>query len=328
MKLFVYNYREFDEAKYFQEYSKKYGVELTVTSESPTVENAGKLSGYDAVSIITTPVGRDILTTMKERGIRCVSTRTIGVDHIDLEAAQELGLTICNAVYPPDSVANYTIMLMLMCCRKVVPILKWAEVQNYGLRGKQGRELSSSTVGVMGTGSIGRTVIKHLSGFGCRILAYDLYENDEVKQFAEYVDRETMYREADIISLHMPLTEENYHLIDREALNRMREGVILVNTARGELIDEEALIDAVESGKVGAAGLDVVKGEAGLYYGDHMDRALVKRNMAILRGFPNVLVTPHTAFYTDEAVASMVHSTIQGCLLAVEGKENPFVYRR
>lgn len=327
MRLFVYNYRDYDEETYFKKYGALYNAELTLCSDSPSMENLERLQGFDAVSIITTPTGRDVLKKMKEMGIRCVATRSIGVNHIDLKAAEELGITVCNAVYPPDSVANYAIMLMLMCCRKVIPTLKRAEIQDFSLPGKKGKEISVSTVGVMGTGRIGRTVIRHLSGFGCRILAYDLYENDEVKKYAQYVDRETLLKESDILTLHMPYTEENYHLVDERAFAQMKEGAILINTARGELIDTQALIAAVQSGKIGAAGLDVIEQETGLYYANLMDRPLANGELAVLNSFPNVIVTPHTAFYTDEAVGSMIQSTIEGCCLALEGKENPYAFR-
>ena len=167
-------------------------------------------------------------------------------------------------------------------------------------------------------------MIRDLSGFGCRIYAYDKYENDEVKVHAQYADLDTIFRECDLITLHMPLSQENFHMIDKSALEKMRDGVVIVNTARGGLIDTKALIEGIESGKVGAAGLDVIEDEFGLYYNDLKSEILNKRDLYILRGFPNVIVTPHMAFYTDQAVSDMVKHSIESCLLRADGEEDPW----
>lgn len=324
MKLFMYNYLDFEEKKYVEQYKKEFGVEVEVTSESPTMENLDKTAGADCVSIITTVTDRAMLSRLKELGVKAVATRSIGVNHIDLKAAKELGITICNAVYPPQGVANFAIMLMLMSCRKAVPIMKKHAIQDYTLEGKKGIELSEATVGVMGTGRIGSTVIRHLSGFGCRLLAYDLCEKKEVKQYAEYVDCDTLLRESDIITLHIPYLEENYHIIGKDEFEKMRDGVIFINTARGELVDTEALIEAIENRKVGAAGLDVLEDEVGLYYEDMADKPLPNRQRAILGSFPNVILTPHVAFYTEQAIDSMVRCSFEVCAAVGSGKRSPY----
>jgi len=324
MKLFMYNYRGFEEKKYVEQYQKEFGVEVQVTPDSPSMENIEQTAGADCVSIITTVTDRAMLTRLKELGVKCVATRSIGVNHIDVKAAKELGITVCNAAYPPDGVANFAIMLMLMSCRKVIPILKKNEMQDYTLVGKKGRELSISTVGVMGTGRIGRTVIEHLSGFGCKILAYDVYENEEVKKYAEYVDKDTLLAQSDIITIHVPFLEENYHFIGKNEFDKMRDGVILINTARGELVDTGALIEAIESHKVGAAALDVLEDEVGLYYKDLIEQPLPNHQRAILGSFPNVILTPHVAFYTEQSIASMVKCTFESCAAVARGEKSPY----
>ena len=324
MKLFVYSLREFDEKQYFDYWCEKCGVTYGSTTEAPKMNNLHFAEGYDAISIITTPLDADMLAVLKEGGVKCVSTRTVGYDHVDIKAAKEMEITVCNAPYPPNSVANYTIMLMLMCCRRVTHILKRSELQDYTLNGKIGMEISNCTVGIIGTGKIGRTVIEHLKGFGCRILAHDLYRQKTVEELAEYTDLHTIYKECDIISLHMPSTEENFHMIDKDALSEMKDGVILINTARGSLIDSSAMIAGLESGKIGAAGLDVIEDELSLYYYNFCGKPMDNHELALLRSFPNVIVTPHTAFYTVEAVEHMVKNSIAGCLHALNGEENPF----
>ena len=230
------------------------------------------------------------------------------------QRARELGMKVSNVDYPPNGVANFAIMLMLMSLRKAGHILKRGEVQDYSLKGKIGRDISSCTVGVIGTGRIGQTVLKHLSGFGCSLLAYDLYPNQEVKKIAEYVPLETLLAESDVITLHTNATEENHHLLDAAAFAKMKPGVTIVNTARGKLIDSDALLAALESGQVGAAGLDVLENENGLYYYNRMGDVIPNPELAVLRSMPNVILTDHTAFYTHEDVESMVRGVLESAV--------------
>ena len=324
MKIFVYNYREFDEAEYFQKFSEEYNVELGICTDAPTMENAHLASGYEYISIITSRIDAQLMERFHEMGVKMISTRTIGYDHVDIEAAKKFGIHVSNVSYSPECVADYTVMLMLMSIRKMKRIMQRAEMNDFSLPGIQGKELPNFTVGVLGTGRIGRAVIRDLSGFGCRIYAYDKFENESVREQTQYADLDTIFRECDLITLHMPLEEENFHLIDKEALAKMKDGVVIINTARGGLIDTRALIDGIEDGKVGAAGLDVIEDEFGLYYYDLKSDILSKRDLYILRGFPNVIVTPHMAFYTDQAVSDMVKHSIESCLLRAAGKEEPW----
>ena len=324
MKIFVFSYRDFDEAEYFQKFSREYGVELGICREAPSLENAYLVEGYEYLSIITTKIDAALLEKYHEFGVKMISTRTIGYDHIDLEAAKKFGIQISNVTYSPECVADYTIMLMLMAIRKMKRIMQREEINDFSLSGIQGRELPNFTVGVLGTGKIGRSVIRNLSGFGCKIYAYDLYENEEVKQRAEYVSLDEIFEKCDLITLHTPLSDENFHIIDARAISKMKDGVVIVNTARGGLIDTKALIDGLESGKISAAGLDVIEDEFGMYYYDRKSDILSKRDLYILRGFPNVIVTPHMAFYTDQAVSDMVRHSIESCCFHAQGKEDPW----
>lgn len=324
MRVTVYNCREFDEKELFLKYEKELGIELVLCADAPTLENVHLTKGSECVDVITSKITRELLEAFYNNGVRYLTTRTIGYDHIDLEAAKEFGIKVGNAPYGPNGVADYTVMLILMSIRKMKRIMERANIQDYTLAGIQGRELKDLTVGVIGTGRIGRTVIQNLSGFGCKMIAYDLYEQEEVKQYAEYVALEQLFAQADVITLHTPLTEQNYHLIDERSIATMKDGVVIINTARGALIDSEALISAVESGKIGAAGLDVVENEFGLYYYDHKSDILNNRELAILRGFPNVTVSHHMAFYTDNCVETVVRDSLLSCKLFVEGQENPW----
>ncbi len=325
MKVTVYNCRSFDEKELFEKYGKELGMELVLCPDAPDKENAVLARESECIDIITSKMPAELLKVFAGYGVKYVTTRTIGYDHIDVKAARELGMTVANAPYGPCGVADYTVMLILMTIRKMKRIIERTNIQDYSLAGIQGRELKDLTVGVIGTGRIGRTVLKDLSGFGCRLLAYDLFENEEVKNSGvSYVTLEEMWRQADVITLHTPLTDDNYHMINSEAISKMKDGVMIINTARGGLIDSAALISGIESGKIGGAGLDVVENEFGLYYYDHKSDILNNRELAVLRGFPNVTVSHHMAFYTDDCVDTVVRDSLLGCKYFVEGKENPW----
>lgn len=324
MNVTVYNCREFDEKELFFRYAKRLGIGLTLCPDAPDMENISLANGSECVNIITSKMTEELLKGLKENGVSYLTTRTIGYDHIDMEAAKRLGIKVANAPYGPHGVADYTVMLILMSIRKMKRILQRGSIQDFSLEGIQGRELKDLTVGIIGTGRIGATVIRSLSGFGCKILAYDLHENEEVKKDIAYVSLEELWQQADIITLHAPLTEDNYHMIGKSTIEKMKDGVVIINTARGGLIDTEALISGIESGKIGAAGLDVVENEFGLYYYDRKSDALDNRELSVLRGFPNVTVTHHMAFYTDECVETVVRDSLMGCKLFVEGKDNPW----
>lgn len=182
MKVTVYNCRAFDEKALFEQYGKELGIELVLCPDAPDPENAALARESECIDIITSKMPAELLKVFADYGVKYITTRTIGYDHIDVKAAKELGMTVANAPYGPCGVADYAVMLILMTIRKMKRILERTNIQDYSLCGIQGRELKDLTVGVIGTGRIGRTVLKNLSGFGCKLLAYDLYENAEVKE--------------------------------------------------------------------------------------------------------------------------------------------------
>ena len=314
MKICAYAVRE-DEQQDFARLGAELGAELVLCPEEPGPKNADRAAGCTGITVLGgSRVGKALLDAWRAAGVRYLSTRTIGYDHIDVAYAHKCGMRVCNADYPPSGVAEYTVMLMLLCLRKYKQALWRGQINDFSLAELQGRELGSLTVGIMGTGRIGQEVIKILSGFGCKILAYAPHPKENVRHLAEYVDLDTFYGQCDLISLHMPLTQATYHLIDREAIANMKDGVVLINCARGAMAAADALIEGIESGKIGALGLDVLEGEEGINHVNHRDDILINRGMAYLRQFKNVVMTPHMAFYTDIAVTSMVRTGLQGLL--------------
>lgn len=325
MKIFFYEIKDY-EVKYIEQYASEYGYALVgYTQELLSLENVGLSTGCDAVSTLGfSRADGEIMKALKRNGVRYFCTRTVGFEHIDLKAANEAGITVAHACYNSTNVADYTVMLILMLLRSVKVTVIRALVNNFSLDELEGRDLSSLTVGVIGTGKIGQKVMKNLSGFGCKIICYDLFENENAKKYGEYVSLEEIYKRADVITLHLPMTDESYHMIDGDAIAKMKEGVILINTARGRLIDTEALIHALESGKVGGAGLDTIEGEEGICHVDMKTRIVQKKNLFYIKQFPNVIYTPHIAFFTEQAVSQMVESVFLGIESKEKGERSPF----
>ncbi|MBW3087795.1 hypothetical protein KIH77_03470 [Bifidobacterium sp. 82T24] len=312
MRIAAFEVRD-DEREAFVSEAERVGVDVDLHEEPLTMGNVRLADGCDGVSILgQSHCDAGLLDSLAERGVTVVATRTIGYNHIDLDAAKRLGIAVLNADYAPNGVAEYTVMFILLVLRNYKPALWRGQVYDFSLQGLQGRELRNLTVGVMGTGRIGATVIRCLTGFGCRILAYDPHPKAEVAEHAEYVDLDTLYANSDVITLHMPLLDSTYHIIDRESIARMKDGVVLVNCARGELMDLDALIDNIEAEKIGGLGLDTVETEGDLIHRDRRTDILTNRGIAYLRQFPNVVMTQHMAFYTDAAVHSMVSCSVDG----------------
>lgn len=312
MRIFAYEVRP-DEMEAFRAVAQQLPVQVESTPEALTKETAHLCAGADGVTTLGhSCLDREMFAVLKEMGVGAVSTRTVGTNHIDLEAAKELGMPVCNTSYGAECVADHTVMLLLVCLRNYKPALWRMQVNDYSLAGLQGRQIRSLTVGVVGTGRIGRQVMKDLSGFGCKFLCYDPYPNAEAAELGEYVTLDEIWSRCDVITFHTPLTKDNYHMVNRETIAKMKPGVILLNTARGELMDIDALIEGIESCKIGRLGMDVFAEEDGIYHENRRDDIIKNRSMAYLRQFPNVVMTPHMAFYTKEAVEQMVFGGVTG----------------
>lgn len=314
MKIFAYEVRR-DEELDFDVFSKNNHVKITKSNHVPCLENALDLEGYEAVSVSGMgKIDRDLLKKYSELGIKYLCTRTIGYNHIDIKAASEFGIKVCNTSYSPDGVADFTVMLMLMCLRQYKQAMWRGQVNDFSLNGLQGRDMSKMTVGIIGTGSIGNRVLKTLSGFGCRLLCYNRSKNDEALKYAQYVDLDTLYAESDIISLHVPLTKTTHHMINRDSIAKMKDQVIIINCARGELTDTDSLVEGIENEKIGALGMDCTEGEENFVHADHRTDILKNRNWFYLHQFRNVIMTQHMAFYTKDAVSEMVNNALDGLL--------------
>lgn len=312
MKICAYEVRP-DETAAFNRIEKELGIEIIRTAQPLNAGTLALAKGCQAVTTLgRSLLDRTLLSGLKEAGILALSTRTVGTNHIDLSAAKELGIRVCNTNYGAECVADYTVMLLLLSLRNYKPALWRMQVNDYSLSGLQGRQIRSLTVGIVGTGRIGTQVMENLSGFGCKLLCYDPYPSPGAEKYGRYVPLEQIWERCDVITFHTPLTQDNFHMVNRDTIAKMKDGVVLINTARGELMDVDALIEGIENRKIGKLAMDVFDEEHGIYHENLRDSIIKNRSMAYLRQFPNVVLTPHMAFYTEEAVESMVSGGVRG----------------
>lgn len=279
-----------------------------------TPESASLAEGADAVcAFVNDVLDRAVLEVLARGGTRVVALRSAGFNHVDLAAAEALGIAVGRVpAYSPDAVAEHTVALILSLNRKIHRAYARVREGNFALDGLLGFNLSGRTVGIIGLGKIGIAVARILAGFGCRVLAFDPAPDPGLAAIGgEAVALEQLLTQADIVSLHCPLTPDTYHLIDEAALLRMKPGVMLINTGRGALVDTAALIDGLKSGAIGYLGLDVYEEEGDLFFENLSDQILQDDIFARLLTFPNVLVTGHQAFFTAEAVTAIAATTIE-----------------
>ncbi|HEY3609779.1 MAG TPA: D-isomer specific 2-hydroxyacid dehydrogenase family protein [Pseudonocardiaceae bacterium] len=300
-----------DEAVLFRELAPRCGVVPTITAAAVSEANIELAFGNRCISVgHKTRITNPTLLALGQAGVRYVSTRSIGYNHVDVEYAASVGISVENIAYSPDSVADYTLMLMLMVVRNAKSIIRRADVHDYRLTDVRGKELRDLTIGVIGTGRIGVAVMDRLRGFGCRVLAYDIRPRNS----ADYVPLDELLQLSDIVTLHAPLNADTHHLLDRQRIAQLPHGAFIINTGRGSLVDTEALVSALESGRLGGAALDVLEGEEGIFYADHRNKPIESSPLWWLQGLPNVIVSPHTAYYTDHALSDTVENSLINCL--------------
>ncbi|GHF10303.1 lactate dehydrogenase [Amycolatopsis deserti] len=299
-----------DEAVLFREMAPRFGVVPTITGAAVSEANAELASGNRCVSVgHKTRLTDSTLRALREVGVRYISTRSVGFDHIDVKYAASVGILVENVGYSPDSVADYTLMLMLMAVRNAKSLIRRTDVHDYRLDEVRGKELRDLTVGVVGTGRIGAAVMARLRGFGCHLLCHDI----RPQSAPGHVPLDELVQRSDIVTLHTPLTADTHHLLDRRRIERMKRGAFVINTGRGPLVDTEALVAALESGRLGGAALDVLEGEEGIFYVDRRHEPIEHKLLLRLQELPNVLVSPHTAYYTDHALSDTVENSLTNC---------------
>ena len=298
-------------------------IDITFIEPNLTPETAQLADGYEAVcAFVNMDLSEKTIRRLKKCGVKLILMRCAGFNNVDLNVAKECGITVMSVPgYSPEAVAEHAMALVLTAVRHTHKAYIKCRENNFNLTGLMGVNLHGKTAGIVGTGKIGAAMARICHGFGMRIIGYDLYPNKSL-DFVEYVDFDTLLKEADLISLHCPLTEENYHLINSTTIEKMKDGVILVNTSRGALIKTADLIEGIRDEKFFAVGLDVYEEETGTVFEDMSDQILEHSTMARLLSFPNVMVTSHQGFFTREALEAISETTMDNALAFVEGRRN------
>lgn len=289
-----------------------HGHELTFFEPRLLESTAPLAAGFPAVcAFVNDQLGGPVLRALHAQGTELVALRSAGFNHVDLAVASELGMTVVRVpAYSPHAVAEHALALVMALNRKTFRAYNRVREGNFSLEGLLGFDLHGKTVGVIGTGKIGLIFARIMHGLGCRVLAFDPYPSPEAEEFVTYVSRAELFAAADVISLHCPLTPETHHLIDDDTVDQMKDGVMLINTSRGQLVDTRAVIEGLKRDRIGHLGLDVYEEEEDLFFQDLSDRVIRDDVFSRLLTFPNVLITGHQGFFTREAVTSIAETTL------------------
>ena len=322
MRILFYSSKPYDRDA-FRAINQSIGHTLEFFEGKLDPNTAPVAKGFECVcAFVNDDMGAGTLTELHEAGVKLIALRCAGFNQVDLSKAAELGIKVVRVpAYSPHAVAEHTLALILGLNRKTHRAYNRVREGNFELQGLLGFDLHGKTVGVIGTGKIGAIVVCILEGFGCKVLLHDPYPNPElVEKGGNYVELDTLFAEADIVSLHCPLTPESHHLIDDDSIAKMKKGVCIINTSRGALIDAAAAIRGLKKGKIGYLGLDVYEEEGDLFFRDLSGNVIQDDVFARLNSFPNVLITGHQAFFTREALHNIAETTLQNVAEFEAGK--------
>ncbi len=322
-KVAVFDAKPYDKA-IFDKINETYGFELKYYKEHLDFNNVILATGADAVCIfVNAVVDKRVIDKLVELGVKLIALRCAGFNNVDVSYAKGKIRVVRVPEYSPHAIAEHTLALMLSLNRKIHKAFNRTRDWNFSLNGFQGFDMYGKTVGVVGTGKIGRTMIGVLKGLGTKVIAYDVYPNAQAADELgfTYVTLDELYAQSDIITLHCPLTKETEYLICDKSIEKMKDGVMIINTGRGKLINTRHLIDGLVSLKVGYAGLDVYEEEGNYFYEDKSDEVMSDDVLARLLSFSNVIVTSHQAFFTNEAMSNIATTTLGNIQSFFNGEE-------
>ena len=325
MKIAFFDTKPYDKPS-FDKYGEQHGVEFKYFETKLNEDTAELAHGFDGVcAFVNDTVNAEVIDKLHELGVKVLALRCAGFNNVDMKHAYGKLHVLRVPAYSPYAVAEHTIALLLTSIRRIHKAYIRSKDFNFSLSGLTGFDLHGKTVGVIGTGRIGRVFIDICKGFGMKVLAYDKFPAKEIEdgERVRYVELDEIFEKSDVISLHCPLTDETHHLIDADALERCKKGVIILNTSRGALVDAEALLAAIKSRKVGAACLDVYEEESDLFFEDNSGHIMEDDTLARLISMPNVIVTSHQAFLTEEALSNIAETTVQNIVDIFERGQCP-----
>lgn len=312
MKVAVFSTKPYDRSS-LSSTNESYSHDLTFFEPRLTPSTVKLAEGFPAVCVfINDQLDQGTLKTLANQGTRFVVLRSAGYNNVDLDAAKQCGIAVARVpAYSPYAVAEHAVGLILTLNRKLHRAYNRTREDNFSLSGLLGFDLHGSTVGVVGTGKIGECFARIMHGFGCKLLAYDVQQHPACLELGvKYVDMPELLSHSDIVSLHCPLLPNTYHLINADSLQHLKQGAMLINTSRGGLIDTRAAIDAIKDGTIGYLGIDVYEEEADLFFEDLSDVVIQDETFQLLQSFTNVVITAHQAFFTQNALDAIAHTTL------------------
>ena len=321
-KIIFFDIKDYDK-EFFKKYEKNYNFEMTFLKVRLTEETANLTKGYDVVcGFANDNINKETIDIMVENGIKLLAMRCAGFNNVSLKDIHNRFKVVRVPAYSPHAIAEYTVGLILAVNRKIHKAYVRTREGNFSINGLMGFDLDRKTAGIIGTGKIGQILIKILKGFEMKVIAYDLYPNQKAADELgfEYVSLDELYAKSDIISLNCPLTKDTQYMINRRSMLKMKDGVILVNTGRGQLIDSADLVEALKDKKIGAVALDVYEEEENYFFEDKSNQVIEDDILGRLLSFYNVLITSHQAYFTKEAVDAITVTTLNNIRDFVEGK--------
>ena len=321
-RIIFFDIKDYDR-EFFEKYGKNYNYEMSFFKSRLSLENVHLTRGYDVVCAFTNDdIGKETIDAMAENGVRLLAMRCAGFNNVSLKDIHNRFKVVRVPAYSPHAIAEYTVGLILAVNRKINKAYVRTREGNFSINGLMGVDLYGKTAGIIGTGKIGQILIKILKGFDMKVIAYDLFPNQKVAEELgfEYVSLDELYANSDIISLNCPLTKDTQYMINRRSMLKMKDGVILVNTGRGQLIDSADLVEALKDKKVGAVALDVYEEEEDYFFEDKSTQVIEDDILGRLLSFYNVLITSHQAYFTKEAVEAITVTTLNNIKDFIEGK--------
>lgn len=328
MKVAVFSCKPYDQRTLDEACKTASDIELVYFESRLSLETVSLAKGYDAIScFVNDDLSRPVIEQLAEYGIKAITMRCAGYNNVDLYCAKAFSIPVFHVPdYSPTSVAEHAVALIMALNRKTHRAYHRVKEGNFALEGLMGFNLEGKTVGCIGTGRIGEAFCRIMNGFGCKVLCYDLFENEHLVALgAEYVDLETLYADSDIISLHCPLNASTHHLINKSSINKMKDGVMIINTSRGALVNAQEAIDGLYSGKIGYLGLDVYEQEGKIFFEDMSSHIIYDSVFQLLLTFPNVVVTGHQGYFTDTALHHIADTTLANLQ---QTRNSPETYQR
>ena len=321
MKILFYDAKIYDKKSFDGVLPRFPEITIDYIEEDLNKRTAHIAEGYDSVcAFVSSDVGAETLEILAEKGVKSVLMRCAGFNNVDSAKAKELGIAVKRVpAYSPEAVAEHAMALALAVNRRLYKAYNKVRENDFSLKGLRGVNFHGKTAGIVGTGKIGAAMCRICNGFGMKVIAYDVYQNESLKDFVTYVSLDELLSTSDLISLHCPLMDNTYHMINIETIKKMKDGVILVNTSRGALISTDELIEGIRLDKFLGVGLDVYEEEAGNVFNDRSDEILAHSTTSRLLSFPNVMITSHQGFYTMEALEAIAETTLQNGMDALNG---------